>query len=147
PRLSRALLDGGPLVGGRVAAEVVALLAEDVRAPGGDLTAALRQMRRQPTQRWRQQVRRWQQLLGEQPDDGAGGLSLDLAVGPVAALAHPGRVARLRARGGDYLMAGGTGARLERGSPLAGAAWLAIADAARSPGQPDAIIRSAAPID
>ncbi len=45
PRLARALLDGAPLVGRRRAAEIVALLAEDVRAPGADLVAALRGLR------------------------------------------------------------------------------------------------------
>ena len=42
PRLARALLDGAAVVGAHRAAEVVALMAEDVRAPGGDLVAALR---------------------------------------------------------------------------------------------------------
>ncbi len=42
PRLARALLDGAGIVGARRAAEVVALLDEDTRAPGGDLVAALR---------------------------------------------------------------------------------------------------------
>ena len=46
PRLARALLDGAGLVGARRAADVVALLSEDVRAPGGDLVAALRAVRR-----------------------------------------------------------------------------------------------------
>ena len=35
PRLARALIDGAPVVGRRRAAEIVALLAEDVRATGG----------------------------------------------------------------------------------------------------------------
>ena len=58
PRLARALLDGPALVGARRAAEVVALLAEDVRAPGGDLVAALRAMRRggPATAAWRAAV-------------------------------------------------------------------------------------------
>jgi ATP-dependent helicase HrpB len=46
PRLARALLDGASVVGARRAAEVVALLSEDVRSPGGDLVAALRTVRR-----------------------------------------------------------------------------------------------------
>ncbi|WP_350227753.1 ATP-dependent helicase HrpB [Paraoerskovia sediminicola] len=45
PRLGRALLDGAQLVGARRAAQVVALLSDDVRAPGGDLAAALRSAR------------------------------------------------------------------------------------------------------
>ncbi|WP_448317930.1 DEAD/DEAH box helicase, partial [Streptomyces sp. CO7] len=47
PRLGRALLDAAPLVGARAAAEVVALLSEEVpRSYGDDLAAALRSARR-----------------------------------------------------------------------------------------------------
>ncbi|TQS43297.1 ATP-dependent helicase HrpB [Cryptosporangium phraense] len=46
PRLARALLDGGPVVGPRRAAEVVALLADDTLTSGAsDLTAAWRVLR------------------------------------------------------------------------------------------------------
>ncbi|WP_345728087.1 helicase-related protein, partial [Cryptosporangium minutisporangium] len=46
PRLARALLDGGGLVGAQRAAEVVALLADDTLAGGrGDLVAAWRGLR------------------------------------------------------------------------------------------------------
>ncbi|MDO9458199.1 ATP-dependent helicase C-terminal domain-containing protein, partial [Nocardioides sp.] len=40
-----------------------------------------------------------------------------------------------------------TGAVLQKGSALAGTAWLAVADADRRPGQRDATIRAASPID
>ncbi|WP_282958490.1 helicase-related protein, partial [Georgenia thermotolerans] len=46
PRLARALLDGVDVVGARRAAEVVALLSLDARAPGADLVAGLRDLRR-----------------------------------------------------------------------------------------------------
>ncbi|MGC0251810.1 ATP-dependent helicase HrpB [Pseudactinotalea sp. Z1748] len=162
PRLGRALLDGAGEVGAALAAETVAMLDQDSPAPGGDLTALLRQLRRggPGTGAWEQQRRRLRTALsgsgahspapaeappGRQSVDG--GTKLDLAVGTVTALAHPGRIARLRPGGSSYLMVGGTGARLAPGSALAGSSWLAIADAARSPGQSDAIIRAAAPID
>ncbi len=155
PRLARALLDGAALVGARRAAEIVALLSEDVRAPGGDLVAALRSLRRGAlgTPAWRSAVRRLERSL---PSTGAGGgspardagLTDDLAVGLVVALAHPDRVARRRPSGSAYLMVGGTGAVLPRGeSTLAGLEWLAVADVERRPGEREALVRSAAPLD
>ncbi|WP_211249000.1 ATP-dependent helicase HrpB [Paraoerskovia marina] len=158
PRLGRALLTGADVVGVSRAADVVAALSEDVRVNDGDLPAALRRLRRGGTgsRPWEQQSRR---LARAVPGPGSGGaaaprdpgprssMSDDLAVGVVAALAHPRRVARRRDRGDSYLMASGTGAVLPPGSPLTGAPWLAIADVERSPGRTDAMIRSAAPID
>ncbi|MFC5011613.1 ATP-dependent helicase HrpB [Nocardioides plantarum] len=144
PRLARALLDGAVAVGSRRAAEVVALIGEDVRAPGADLAAALREARRN-NRPWRAAARR---LEGHVPA-GAGepGAGDDLAVGLVVALAFPGRLARLRPGGASYATVGGTGAVLAPGSPLAGTPWLAVADADRRPGQRDATIRAAAPVD
>ncbi|MEO9325123.1 ATP-dependent helicase HrpB [Nocardioides sp. C4-1] len=145
PRLARALLDGATAVGRRRAAEVVALLADDVRAPGADLVAALREARRHRD--WRSSVARLERSVGDVPGEGHDGLSDDQAVGLVAALAHPDRIARLRPNGTSYATVGGTGAVLPPGSPLAGTPWLAVADAERRPGQRDATVRGAAPID
>lgn len=148
PRLARALLDGAELAGSRRAAEVVAMLAEDVRAPGADLVAALRGLRRggPDTGAWKAAVRRLEGAVTTAT--GQHGLTDDLAVGLVVALAHPDRVARLRPSGSSYLMAGGTGATFARGeSGLAGTPWLAVADADRPSGRSDATIRSAAPLD
>jgi ATP-dependent helicase HrpB len=144
PRLARALLDGAQAVGSRRAAEVVALIAEEVRAPGADLAAALREARR-GHRTWRAAARR---LEGHVPSsDGEAGVSDDLAVGLVVALAFPGRLARLRPGGAAYATVGGTGAVLPIGSPLVGTPWLAVGDADRRPGQRDATIRAAAPVD
>ncbi len=148
PRLARALLDGAEAVGARRAAEVIALLAEDVRAPGGDLVAALRAMRRGgPAARsWSTTVDRLESLVPVRPP--RTGLTDDLAVGAVVALAHPGRIARRRPGGGSYLMVSGTGASFRAADPaLGGLPWIAIADAERRPGARDATIRSAAPVD
>ncbi|MEE6295432.1 ATP-dependent RNA helicase [Georgenia wangjunii] len=63
PRLARALIDAAPVLGARRAAEVVALLAEDVRPGGGDLAAALRALRRgggPEAARWADQARRFE---------------------------------------------------------------------------------------
>jgi ATP-dependent helicase HrpB len=151
PRLARALIDGSALVGARRAAEVVAMLGEDVRATGGDLVAALRSLRSgHRSGPWREQVKRLEAIAKEHADDAAGGRSLtdDVAVGLVVALAHPDRIARKRSGGSAYLMTGGTGAAFDPRdpSPLGSLEWLAVADADRRSGQREARIRSAAPL-
>lgn len=149
PRLARALLDGAPLVGARRAAEVVAMLGEDVRAPGGDLVAALRSLRSaHRAGAWRSQVTRLERLVPATKGCTGSELTDDVAVGLVVALAHPDRIARKRSGGSSYLMTSGTGAGFDRRdpSPLAGLEWLAVADADRRSGQREARIRSAAPL-
>ncbi len=153
PRLARSLVDGAPLVGARRAAEVVAMVSEDVRAPGGDLVAALRSLRSgDRAGSWRTQVKRMESIAREHSARGqsesADALTDDVAVGLVVALAHPDRIARRRPGGASYLMTGGTGAAFDPrdASPLAGVEWLAVADADRRPGEREARIRSAAPL-
>ncbi|MGS2808469.1 ATP-dependent RNA helicase [Nocardia sp. MW-W600-9] len=63
------------------------------------------------------------------------------------ALAHPERLARRRANGASYLMAGGTAVTLPPGSGLAAAEWLAVAVADRDPGRAEGRIRLAAIAD
>jgi len=65
PRLARALLDGAPAVGARRAAEIVALVSEDVRAPGGDPVAGLRALRRGGPEAgaWQAEVRRFRAVV------------------------------------------------------------------------------------
>lgn len=154
PRLARALIDGAGLVGPRRAAEVVAMLSEDVRAPGGDLVAALRTLRADKRAgSWRSQVTRLEELVTERDErapgsDHASALTDDVAVGLVVALAHPDRIARKRSGTSAYLMASGTGSALDPRDPgpLAGLEWLAVGDAQRRPGQREAQIRAAAPL-
>ncbi|RKN35687.1 ATP-dependent helicase HrpB [Micromonospora musae] len=159
PRLARALLDGAGRVGADRAAEVVALLAEEtVAGPADDLAAVWRRLRAgtdaAATARWRAEARRLRTLLSAESSEeerSAGArhrLSDDLAAGLLVGLAHPERLARLRRPGGSsYLMSGGTAAELAPGSGLAGAEWLAVAVADRSPGAPTARIRLAAALD
>ncbi|MFE6730341.1 ATP-dependent helicase HrpB [Streptomyces californicus] len=149
PRLARALLDGAAELGARRAAEVVALLSEEPpREYGDDLAAALRAARRGQdgyAGRWKQEVRR----LSAQVDGGeagGGGRSDDAAVGLVAALAFPERVARARGDGA-FLMASGTGAELREGSRLRSAPWLAVAVADRPSHAASARVRLAAVVD
>ncbi|WP_328909578.1 ATP-dependent helicase HrpB [Streptomyces sp. NBC_00234] len=148
PRLARALLDGAAEVGGRRAAEVVALLSEEPpREYGDDLAAALRTARRGQdgyAARWRQEVRRLSSSLGSPKGEGHG--SDDAATGLVAALAFPERVARARGEG-TFLMASGTGAELRDGSRLRSAPWLAVAVADRPAHSASARVRLAAVVD
>ena len=153
PRLARALIDGAGLVGAERAAEVVAMLSEDVRAPGGDLVAALRSLRAGPRSgSWRTQVARLEKIADGQGGDRRGttdrALTDDVAVGLVVALAHPDRIARKRSGSSSYLMTSGTGAALDPRAPgpLAGLEWLAIGDADRRAGEREARIRAAAPL-
>ncbi|MFH8754895.1 ATP-dependent helicase HrpB [Streptomyces atroolivaceus] len=151
PRLARALLDGADEVGGRRAAEVVALLSEEPpREYGDDLAHALRTARRGGdgyAARWRQEVRRLSQSLGtsKEPKGSTAGPD-DAAAGLVAALAFPERVARARGEGA-FLMASGTGAELREGSRLRSAPWLAVAVADRPAHAPSARVRLAAVVD
>ncbi|MFC9975805.1 ATP-dependent helicase HrpB [Spirillospora sp. NPDC127200] len=156
PRLARALIDGAREVGGRTAAQVVALLSEPPPpGAGDDLTAIWRALRRdgRPADahaaRWRDEARRLHNALapaGAGPKAPAG--PDDAVVGRVVALAFPERVARARG-GGGYLMASGTGAELRDGSALAGAraGWLAVASADRPAGSASARVRQAVVID
>ncbi|WP_372728325.1 ATP-dependent helicase HrpB [Nocardioides sp.] len=150
PRLARGLLDGAESVGARRAAEIVAMLAEEVRGSGADLVATLRRLRRggPDAARWQKLSRQFREAVRHVADRPEGDrLTDDVAVGLVVALAHPTRVARLRPGTSSYLMASGTGAVLARGdTSLAGVEWLAIAEADRQPGQRDATVRSAAPL-
>ncbi|OIJ27566.1 ATP-dependent helicase HrpB [Nocardioides luteus] len=160
PRLARALIDGAGLVGAKRASEVVAMLSEDVRAPGGDLVAALRSLRgNQRAGSWRSQATRLETIVEKQGTTGgrsnasdhsqaARALTDDVAVGLVVALAHPDRIARKRSSASSYLMTSGTGAALDPRAPgpLVGMEWLAVGDAERRPGQREARIRSAAPL-
>ncbi|WP_425435367.1 ATP-dependent helicase HrpB [Micromonospora pattaloongensis] len=151
PRLARALLDGAAATGTRRAAEVVALLAEDVAGgSGGDLVAIWRGLRagtHPAAARWRAEVRRLAEAAPRDEPDRRG-LPDDLAAGLVVGLAYPERLGRVRQPGGrTYLMAGGTAAELPPASALAGATWLAVAAADRPPGRRDAQIRLAAVVD
>lgn len=150
PRLARALRDGGAIVGAALAAEVVALLAGDLRIAEADVARALIMLRggRTPeARRWRSEADRLARLAAPAP-----GIRPDLdSVGLVIALAFPERIARRVDRSADgatFLLASGTRAGVN--GPLAAAEWLAVADVARAASRASAgsgaIIRSAAVI-
>lgn len=150
PRLGRALLDGAAAVGVERAAEVVALLSEEVpREYGDDLAAALRAARRGGDAyggRWRAEVRRLRAVVsGVQLPTPRERVPDDQVPGLVVALAHPERLARLD--GASYLMLSGTRAELPEASPLRSAPWLAVAVADRPVGKGHARVQSAAVVD
>ncbi|MFE7631966.1 helicase-related protein, partial [Kocuria sp. NPDC057446] len=73
PRLARGLLDGARTVGPRAAAEVVAMVSDDHRPPGGDLTRLLAELRggRAPdARRWAEETRRLERIVADPPDPG-----------------------------------------------------------------------------
>ncbi|MPY99459.1 MAG: ATP-dependent helicase HrpB [Actinophytocola sp.] len=150
PRLARALLDGVPHTGRRLAAEVVALLdtggagtATDVDTALSALSA-LRRGNAPNARRWRDDVARLARIAPDDAPDTVG--TPDPA--HVIALAYPERLARRRAPGARvYLMANGTAAELRHDGALADAEWLAVAEATRAPGRKHAVIRLAAPAD
>ncbi|MFG3125436.1 ATP-dependent helicase HrpB [Streptomyces sp. NPDC048201] len=156
PRLGRALLDSS---GG--GAETVALLSEEVpREYGDDLAAALRRARRGGDAyagRWAAEVRRLRGVSGggsrpaaSEKRSPAGAAPVlahggeERAVGEVAALAFPERVARLD--GGSYLMASGTRVELAEGSALRGVPWIVVAVADRPAGKGHGRVRLGAAV-
>ncbi len=160
PRLARALLGGSAIVGHRAAAEAVALVAGDMRAPSADLTqllAALHSGSEPASRRFREDVQRLESIARREAAVVAGSLpdvsvSTQQALGFVVALAFPDRVAQ-RVPGkdsGTYLMSSGTRAGLPMGSPLSGHEWLAVAEVSRAHGRAaagtGAVIRAAAPL-
>ncbi|QGH69505.1 ATP-dependent helicase HrpB [Pseudactinotalea sp. HY158] len=168
PRLARALVDGARLARAhagpapaRLAAEIVALIAGDLRAPGADLAGRWRQLRSgtgPEERRWRTEADRLERLERREPIEPprvqappAGAAAATASPGMIVALAHPDRIARLVAAPGTYLLASGTRAALPPGSPLIGEPWLGVAEAARASGRSaagtGAVIRAAAPIE
>ncbi|MDQ1052079.1 ATP-dependent helicase HrpB [Arthrobacter sp. SORGH_AS 212] len=162
PRLARALLDGAADVGAQAAAEVVAALGGDQRAPDADLPRLLGKLRTEPgpaQRRWHEETRRLEALARRHGSNAAGrnaagrtGPATGEAPGAVVALAYPDRVARLVPGDGParYLLSSGTRAGLPAGSSLGGHEWLAVAEVSRAGGRDaagtGAVIRSAAPL-
>ncbi len=167
PRLARALLDGSPVVGPRAAAETVALVAGDLRAPGADLTtliSSLRSASHPGARRFAEDTRRMESIARREaaavepshgnvvPSQGNKGVTAREAPGFVVALAFPDRIARCIPGDGSttYLLSSGTRAGLPAGSPLSAHEWLAVAEVSRAQGRDaagtGAVIRSAAPL-
>ncbi|PNI07175.1 ATP-dependent helicase HrpB [Arthrobacter sp. AFG7.2] len=160
PRLGRALLDGAAAAGFPAAAEVVAAVAGDARAPGADLPRLLSRLRSDngpAGRRWAEESRRLEAMArhaGPLADSPALPALADgtAVAGAVVALAFPDRVARRVPGDGpeQYLLTSGTRAGLPAGSSLAGHGWLAVAEVSRAEGRDSAgtgaVIRAAAPL-
>ncbi|WP_062243828.1 ATP-dependent helicase HrpB [Brevibacterium epidermidis] len=166
---ARGLLDGAALLSPARAAEAVAVIESEQRAPGADLSALLRQLRRSKDARFAQDRKRFASIAREFASSGDGGDAGDGTgnggigdrgmvtgdsgasltpedLGLVTALSYPLQIARLRsASDSEYLLASGTAASLPRDSSLQGSPWLAIAEVGLAGSR--AIIRSAVPID
>ncbi|MGO3022774.1 MAG: ATP-dependent helicase HrpB [Brevibacterium sp.] len=166
---ARGLLDGAALLDPARAAEAIAVIESDQRAPGADLSALLRHLRRSKDTRFAQDRRRFASIArefassgdgGDTGDDGRAGGIADRGeltrvsgtsltpedLGLVTALSYPLQIARLRsASDSEYLLASGTAASLPRDSSLQGSPWLAIAEVGLAGSR--AIIRSAVSID
>ncbi|SEJ00482.1 ATP-dependent helicase HrpB [Arthrobacter sp. yr096] len=160
PRLARALLDGSAVVGARAAAETVALVAGDQRAPGADITrllVALRSGSDPNSRRFAEDVKRMESIARQEAAvvvrrASATEVTAREAPGFVVALAFPDRIAkRVPGEGSTtYLLSSGTRAGLPAGSPLSGHDWLAVSEVSRAQGRDaagtGAVIRAAAPL-
>ncbi|MBD2762232.1 ATP-dependent helicase HrpB [Kocuria sp. cx-116] len=174
PRWGRALLDGAALVGRRAAAEVIAAIADGARIPAADIPAFVRRLRSgggAESARWKREVARLERISGESgaaaepgvvranvghgalaEGDTHGGVLRDAREGAVVGLGKPEWIAkRVDTTGEQWLLASGTRAGLEPGSPLRQHEWLAVAELSRAAGRAasgtGAVIRAAAPLD
>ncbi|MCC6775326.1 MAG: ATP-dependent helicase HrpB [Hyphomicrobiales bacterium] len=125
-RIARMVVEAAAVGEGEVAASIAAVLTE--RGLGGndvDLEHRLDEWRRDRSRRAqdaRAMAKRWAGIAG-----GATGSAHSMSAGALLALAYPDRVARNRG-GGAFLLVNGRGAGVDAASPLARAAFLAVAE-------------------
>ena len=169
PPLGRALLASSAILGASKAARFVALLSEDVRAPGADLGALERRLGRggasgtagthAQAARVKETQARLERLAQHLPDSASEGALTSVVterqtgsrtredeLALTCALAYPEWIARRRPGSAAYILAGGVGAELPQGSPLEGQEWLAVASIDRAPASRHARILAAVPL-
>ena len=169
PPLGRALLASSAILGASKAARFVALLSEDVRAPGADLGALERRLGRggasdagagkAQAARVKETQARLERLAQRLPDSASEGALASVVterqtgsrtredeLALTCALAYPEWIARRRPGSAAYILAGGVGAELPQGSPLEGQEWLAVASIDRAPTSRHARILAAVPL-
>ena len=169
PPLGRALLASSAILGASKAARFVALLSEDVRAPGADLGAWERRRGRGSAsdagvgkaqaarvKETQARLERLAQRLPASASEGAlasvvterqaGSRTREDELALTCALAYPEWIARRRPGSAAYILAGGVGAELPQGSPLEGQDWLAVASIDRAPASRHARILAAVPL-
>ncbi len=129
PRLAHLLLRGGELGHGGLAADAAAVLHESgLRRRGSDVSERLSALRnpgrfdRGAVQRARRDAARFRALVGA---TGEPGTAAPDGLGLVVGLGFPDRVGRARSgQRGEFLLAGGRGAFVDQGDPLAGADYV-----------------------
>ena len=168
PPLGRALLASSGVLGASKAARFVALLSEDVRAPGADLGAWERRLGRggasdagvgkAQAARVKETQARLERLARRLPASASHDALVSVAarqekartredeLALTCALAYPEWIARRRPGSMAYILAGGVGAELPQGSPLEGQEWLAVASIDRAPASRHARILAAVPL-
>ena len=168
PPLGRALLASSGVLGASKAARFVALLSEDVRAPGADLGAWERRLgrggasdagvRKAQAARVKETQARLERLARRLPASASHDALASVAarqekartredeLALTCALAYPEWIARRRPGSMAYILAGGVGAELPQGSPLEGQEWLAVASIDRAPASRHARILAAVPL-
>ena len=169
PPLGRALLASSAILRASKAARFVALLSEDVRAPGADLGALERRLGRggasdagagkAQAARVKETQARLERLAQRLPDSASEGALASVVterqtgsrtredeLALTCALAYPEWIARRRPGSAAYILAGGVGAELPQGSPLEGQEWLAVASIDRAPASRHARILAAVPL-
>ena len=169
PPLGRALLASSAVLGASKAARFVALLSEDVRAPGADLGAWERRLGRggasgasgahAQAARVKETQARLERLAKRLPNSSvidalapaparqdAHARTREDELALTCALAYPEWIARRRPGSMAYILAGGVGAELPQGSPLEGQEWLAVASIDRAPASRHARILAAVPL-
>ncbi len=168
PPLGRALLASSAVLGASKAARFVALLSEDVRAPGADLGALERRLGRSGASnagvgkaqaaRVKETQARLERLARRLPASAADDALASVAarqekartredeLALTCALAYPEWIARRRPGSTAYILAGGVGGELPQGSPLEGQEWLAVASIDRAPASRHARILAAVPL-
>ena len=123
PRLAHMICRGDQLGMGGSARDLASLISETRRGESEDLAEDLRAFRRSSPPPLLAAARRERKRLGTQED------TARLSPGAVLSLGFPDRIALQRGPGSDrYLLSGGTGARVEKTSPLSDHRWIVAAD-------------------
>jgi ATP-dependent helicase HrpB len=145
PRLARMVVVAAGAAGeAALAAEIAVVLTE--RGLGGndvDLAHRLDALARDRSQRSieaRSMAKRWARMTPAHATEGAVSAS---SPGAILALAYPDRIAKNRGGEGSFLLANGRGARIDAGSPLARAPFLAVAEVAGTAAQGRIVLATA----
>ena len=154
PRLARMVVDAARAGEAKIASEVAVVLTE--RGLGGDavdLATRIEAFRRDRSQRAEDARRlarglaaRAQGALTANPSSARPGRG-DGRIGRLLASAYPDRIAILRGKRGEFLMANGRAAALEAHDPLAGEPFLAIGEIAGRAAAPRILLAAALALD